>query len=73
MEKCLAKLDHKTRKKIQVILPKPLGIGFEEIQAGKGVVVVTVIEGSNAAKSGLVKEGHVLLALTAIKAQTHYV
>jgi|AntRauTorckE5430_2_1112549.scaffolds.fasta_scaffold03771_5 hypothetical protein len=46
---------------------KPLGIIFEEIQIGKGVVVQDLVEGGNAESMGVLQPGDILLAVTAIK------
>ena len=51
----------------EVALPKPLGIAFEEKEPGAGVVVDYLVEGGNAASSGKIQPGDVLILVTAIK------
>ena len=51
----------------EVSLTKPLGIVFEEIEAGKGLYVQDLVEGGNAELSGMVKAGDLLVAMTAVK------
>ena len=51
----------------QVALPKPLGIAFEEVEPGKGVVVDYLVEGSNAEQCGRIQPGDILIAVTAYK------
>ena len=51
----------------EVSLERPLGIAFEEVAPGKGVLVDYLVEGGNAEKSGVIKPGDVLIAVTAIK------
>ena len=51
----------------EVSLQKPMGIAFEEIEAGRGVVVEYLVEGSNSERQGIIKPGDVLIAATAIK------
>ena len=51
----------------EVALRKPLGIVFEEASAGRGVYVTGLVEGGNAEAQGIVKEGDVLIGLTAVK------
>lgn len=51
----------------EVRLQKPLGIVFEEIQAGKGLYVQDLVEGGNAAQEGTVRVGDVLVGITATK------
>ena len=48
-------------------LPKPLGIAFEEVEPGKGVVVDYLVEGSNAEQCGRIQPGDILIAVTAYK------
>ena len=48
-------------------LPKPLGIAFEEVVAGQGVVVDYLVEESNAEKCGKIQPGDILIAVTAFK------
>ena len=48
-------------------LPKPLGIAFEEVQPGQGVVVDYLVEGSNAEQCGRIQPGDILIAVTAYK------
>jgi len=52
----------------EVSLPKPLGIAFEEVVAGQGVVVDYLVEESNAEKCGKIQPGDILIAVTAFKA-----
>eukprot|EP00549_Striatella_unipunctata_P013340 CAMPEP_0118705270 /NCGR_PEP_ID=MMETSP0800-20121206/19774_1 /TAXON_ID=210618 ORGANISM="Striatella unipunctata, Strain CCMP2910" /NCGR_SAMPLE_ID=MMETSP0800 /ASSEMBLY_ACC=CAM_ASM_000638 /LENGTH=222 /DNA_ID=CAMNT_0006607405 /DNA_START=23 /DNA_END=691 /DNA_ORIENTATION=+ len=51
----------------EVSLNKPLGIVFEELDSGRGVVVIDLVEGGNAAMQGMVKVGDRLTAMTAVK------
>jgi hypothetical protein len=51
----------------EVSLTKPLGIIFEEIEIGKGVFVQDLLEGGLAERQGKIKEGDVLVGITAIK------
>ena len=51
----------------QVSLPKPLGIAFEEVEPGKGVVVDYLVESSNAEQCGRIQPGDILIAVTAYK------
>jgi len=51
----------------EIILTKPLGIIFEEIDIGKGVYVQDLVEGGNADIQGIVKPGDVLVGITAVK------
>lgn len=52
----------------EVTLPRPLGIAFEEVDAGQGGVLVTeVVEGGNAAAEGTIQPGDILVAVTACK------
>jgi hypothetical protein len=51
----------------EVILPKPLGIVFEEIEEGRGLYVQELVEGGNGAQSGMIQPGDVLVGITAIK------
>ena len=46
---------------------KPLGIVFEEIEVGRGVYVVDIVEGGNADIQGIVQKGDILIGVTAIK------
>ena len=48
-------------------LPKPLGIAFEEVQPGQGVLVDYLLEGSNAEQCGRIQPGDILVAVTAYK------
>jgi len=53
---------------IEVTLPRPLGIAFEEVDAGQGGVLVTeLVEGGNAAADGSIHPGDILVAVTACK------
>lgn len=51
----------------EVGLAKPLGIVFEEVDAGKGVFVQDLVEGGNAETQGVIKPGDVLVGITATK------
>ena len=51
----------------EVSLTKPLGIVFEEIEAGKGVFVQDLVEGGLAERQGKIKQGDVLVGVTAVK------
>lgn len=51
----------------EVKLKKPLGIIFEEIDAGKGLFVQELVEDGNAQREGTVKPGDVLVGMTAVK------
>lgn len=45
----------------EVSLPKPLGIVFEEIDIGRGLYVQDLVEGGNAAASGKIQKGDILV------------
>lgn len=51
----------------EVSMTKPLGIIFEEIEVGKGVYVLDLVEGGNAERMGAIQEFDVLVGITAIK------
>ena len=51
----------------EVSLERPLGIAFEEVLPGQSVCVDYLVEGGNAEKSGVIKPGDILIAVTAIK------
>jgi len=51
----------------EVALPRPLGVAFEEVTAGRGVLVDYLVEDGNAAESGKIQPGDVLIAVTACK------
>lgn len=51
----------------EVGLAKPLGIVFEEIEAGKGVYVQDLVESGNAASQGVIQKGDVLVGISATK------
>ncbi|KAL3897303.1 MAG: hypothetical protein SGPRY_013081, partial [Prymnesium sp.] len=51
----------------EVALERPLGIAFEEVEAGRGVVVDYLVDGGNAEASGVIQPGDVLIATTAVK------
>jgi hypothetical protein len=51
----------------EVRLAKPLGVIFEEIEIGRGVYVQDLVEGGNAARSGMIQINDVLVGITAIK------
>lgn len=46
---------------------KPLGIVFEEKESGTGVFVQDLVDSGNAARSGQVAPGDVLVGITAVK------
>ena len=57
----------------EVRMAKPLGIVFEELEAGGGGVYVTdLVEGGNAESQGVVKPGDKLIGVTAIKVSGHW-
>eukprot|EP00536_Pseudo-nitzschia_multiseries_P009461 jgi/Psemu1/258165/estExt_Genewise1Plus.C_2640013 len=51
----------------EVSMTKPLGIIFEEIEAGEGVFVQDLVEGGLAEVQGQIEIGDVLIGVTAIK------
>ena len=51
----------------EVRLTKPLGVVFEEIDAGKGLYVQDLVEGGNAMREGTIQKGDVLVGITAVK------
>lgn len=51
----------------EVTVPKPMGIAFEEVEPGRGVLVDYLVEDGNAASQGIIKPGDVLIACTACK------
>lgn len=51
----------------EVSLTKPLGIVFEEIEAGKGVFVQDLVEGGLAERQGKIQVGDILVGVTAVK------
>ena len=51
----------------EVAIQRPLGIAFEEVEPGRGVLVDYLVEGSNADALGVIKPGDVLIATTAVK------
>mmetsp|Transcript_121903 Transcript_121903/g.352008 ORF Transcript_121903/g.352008 Transcript_121903/m.352008 type:complete len:217 (+) Transcript_121903:47-697(+) len=51
----------------EVSMTKPLGIVFEEIEAGKGVFVQDLVEGGLAEIQGKVQKGDILVGVTAVK------
>jgi len=53
----------------EISLSKPLGIVFEELDAGgkSGVFVAGLVEGGNAEEQGIVQVGDRLVAVTAVK------
>lgn len=51
----------------EVSLTKPLGIVFEEIEAGKGIFVQDLVEDGFAARQGKIQPGDVLVGVTAVK------
>ena len=48
-------------------MTKPLGIIFEEIEAGEGVFVQDLVEGGLAEIQGQIQPGDVLIGVTAVK------
>ena len=52
----------------EVVMKKPLGIVFEEIEVGKGVYVQDLVQGGAADRlNGVIQRGDVLIGITAIK------
>eukprot|EP00593_Proboscia_inermis_P016244 CAMPEP_0171325598 /NCGR_PEP_ID=MMETSP0816-20121228/116907_1 /TAXON_ID=420281 /ORGANISM="Proboscia inermis, Strain CCAP1064/1" /LENGTH=218 /DNA_ID=CAMNT_0011824809 /DNA_START=496 /DNA_END=1152 /DNA_ORIENTATION=+ len=52
----------------EIIMNKPCGIVFEEMEIGRGVKVTELVEGGNAAKLGdAIQPGDVLIGVTAVK------
>lgn len=51
----------------EVSMQKPLGIVFEEMEIGKGVYVMDLVEGGNADREGKIQKGDVLIGVTAVK------
>ena len=51
----------------EISMTKPLGIIFEEIDAGRGVYVQDLVEGGLAERQGKIQLGDVLVAVTAVK------
>jgi len=51
----------------EVSMTKPLGIIFEEIEAGEGVFVQDLVEGGLADVQGKIQPGDVLIGVTAVK------
>ncbi|KAG7360635.1 hypothetical protein IV203_035734 [Nitzschia inconspicua] len=51
----------------EVSLTRPLGIIFEEIEAGKGIVVQDLVEDGLAARQGKIQQGDILVGITAVK------
>lgn len=51
----------------EVSTVKPLGIVFEEIEIGRGVIVTDIVEGGTADNQGVVQVGDILIGVTAIK------
>jgi hypothetical protein len=51
----------------EVSLTKPLGIIFEEVEVGKGVFVQDMVDGGLAERQGKIKEGDMLIGITAVK------
>lgn len=51
----------------EVSLTKPLGIIFEEIEAGQGVFVQDFVEGGIAERQGKIQKGDILVGITAVK------
>lgn len=51
----------------EVSLTRPLGIVFEEVEAGKGVYVQDLVEDGLAARQGKIQIGDILVGITAVK------
>jgi len=51
----------------EVALKKPLGIAFEEVEPGRGVLVTELVEGGSAVEDGTIQPGDILIAVTAVK------
>ena len=51
----------------EVRLERPCGIIFEEVEPDRGVYVQGLVEGGNAANEGTLREGDVLVGVTAIQ------
>ena len=51
----------------EVSLTRPLGIIFEEIEAGEGVYVQDLVEGGLAERQGKIQVGDILVGITAVK------
>ena len=51
----------------EVRLSRPCGIVFEEVEPNRGVYVQGLVEGGNASYEGTLKEGDVLVGVTAIQ------
>lgn len=51
----------------EVPLAKPCGILFEEIEPNRGVYVQGLVEGGNAERQGVLREGDVLVGVTAVQ------
>ena len=51
----------------EVSMVKPLGIVFEEVEVGRGVFVLDLVEGGNAERMGTIQPGDRLVGVTAIK------
>jgi len=51
----------------EIVLPKPLGIVFEEVELGRGVYVYDLVEGGVAERQGFIEKGDILIGITAIK------
>jgi len=51
----------------EIVLPKPLGIVFEEVELGRGVYVCDLVEGGVAERQGFIEKDDVLIGITAIK------
>lgn len=51
----------------EVKLTKPLGIVFEEIDAGRGLYVKELVEGGAAARLGTIQPDDILVGITAVK------
>jgi hypothetical protein len=51
----------------EVAIPRPLGIAFEEVEPGRGVLVDYLVDDGNAATDGVIQRGDILIAVTACK------
>lgn len=51
----------------EVSMLKPLGIVFEEVEIGRGVFVLDLVEGGNADRMGAIQIDDILIGVTAIK------
>ena len=47
----------------EVALKKPLGIAFEEVEPGRGVLVTELVEGGSAVEDGTIQPGDIVRCL----------